>query len=597
MEMVVAVYGPFEKGAKMKKNNIIKACALGVTTILALSACTEKPPVFCIPYDGDGGVDSGCPIEAAELNTLGYKFPNELVENANHTQLANHAWRMFIAANLPSKATLQSGTGRAAPDPTKKFNDSAQPTPQTNPTVWESFYHRAEAFPFYKLPKYPKPNDPENQIPTYYYHMDGQPLTVSGQNYVNLDENNQVAQNMLYYNTATDPNFPILYMAKVNNVELNYVWDKQPGKTSASLSFPHPVVNGPESKTVSTIEVKSAWRRLSDIPDTSTHGRYHQAEATYYVDKGKNPTPMTETFALVALHIIQKTNNYRTFIFSTFEHVDNVVTDQHGTIIDPQIDLKYDTLVYGVDTPLSTNAYGAYSVNEPGQSGQANVKTNYTLPPAGTQPSGRFPVKRLKTISAEVNDVNNHVASLMPAGSVWKNYRLKGVQGVPTSYPIENGTVALDYYLASIVVESSQPGLQLFAGQVHNPNKNPLKDSTRCGYNIQNPATSFTNCRALPNDTDVPGPNLSPYTVASGPVPPPKWTMGGCMGCHGVAQQFGQDMSFLGFSMGGNGFSPDSVAPKSHTDSEREALYRRITNRTARRLSGYLEPKETDVDK
>ena len=163
----------------------------------------------------------------------------------------------------------------------------------------------------------------------------------------------------------------------------------------------------------------------------------------------------------------------------------------------------------------------------------------------------------------------------MPADSVWRNYRLKGVQAVPTSYPDNNGTVPLDYYLANVVVESSQPGLQLFAGTVVNPNTSNQE--------------TFTNNRALPNNAaNAPGPNVSPAPQNS-KIGAPEWTMGGCMGCHGNAQVAGQDMSFLGFGIGGNGFFVDPVATSDMSTKERKAYYDKLMNRKATSLQQSLK--------
>lgn len=551
----------------------MKQVTIRILRVSVLSALLSAGTAYA-GYNGKGGVDDGSTITASELTQKGYQFPNELVTNANQTQLANHAWRLFIAANQPTTATLQSGSGRTKPDATRSFNDTDGYQPQANPTVWQSFYHRAEAFPYY-MADGKKPNSPSNQPPTYYYYLGesnnnrtAKQKVITGANYVNLDENNQVSQNMLYYSHSNDPNFPVLFMAKVNDVELDYVWDiDSPRFAPDSLEFPHPVVSGDQASTVSTIEVKSAWRRVSDMKNVDPT-KFHQVEATYYVGDAEDYEPVTDKFALIALHIIQKTNNYQTFIFTTFEHVDAVVTSD-GQIIDPEIDLSYTTLVYGDDSPTQTNAYGAYSVNAPGQSGASNVRTDYTLPAAGAADDSRFPVTRLKTISAEVNDVNNQVTALMPSDSVWRNYRLKGVQAKPVSYPDNNGQVSLDYYLANIVVESSQPGLQLFTGTVKNPTS---EDPT------------FTNNRALPgNDKGAAGPNVSP-APQDNKIGAAKWTMGGCMGCHGNAQVAGQDMSFLGFGIGGNGFFVDPVASSDLTQKEREAYYDQLMDRKATSL-------------
>ncbi|MEF9673368.1 exo-alpha-sialidase, partial [Pseudomonas sp. PCH446] len=78
--------------------------------------------------------------------------------------------------------------------------------------------------------------------------------------------------------------------------------------------------------------------------------------------------------------------------------------------------------------------------------------------------AGPIRVVQPQTIYSEVAAVNNQVKQLMDGSSafnnsVWKHYRLKGVQAIPSSTETDP-----DYYLANILVESSQPGIQLFRG-------------------------------------------------------------------------------------------------------------------------------------
>jgi hypothetical protein len=503
--------------------------------------------------------DNGGAITAAELQQNGYSYPPDLVANANHTQLANHAWRLFIASMQRTNATQQSGAGRGVGSSSYNFIDTGESASFSNPLVFESLYHRTEAFPYYASAAQ-KPASPINQVPTYYTYStdDGTRVafTVSGQNYVNLDETNQISQNFLYYQHSNDPNFPVLFMAKVNALEVNYVWDKQPPSNSSSFVFPN-----------QTMEVKTAWRRVRDITN-SDPGRYHQAQATYYVgeeDSG-NPEIETDTFALIAIHIIRKTANYPHFIFTTFEHMDAVTRDNNGTITDPAYKTTYNVLDYdpGTRDPHTATANGAYAVNAPGQPAQSDGLSTYTLPASGAISQDFTTVVQPKTITREVNDVNNAVYNLitgLDSDNIWANYRLKGVQAVPTSNQDE-----LDYYLANIVVESSQPGIQLFRGNAGGgvPTEDP-------------PGTfTFTNNR-------IPG-NVSNNIREGQPVPAPSYTMGGCMGCHGVAQQSGRDFSFLAQASGGNGKEVDSVPSADLTPAEREAHNVRMM-----RSSNYVE--------
>ncbi len=105
----------------------------------------------------------------------------------------------------------------------------------------------------------------------------------------------------------------------------------------------------------------------------------------------------------------------------------------------------------------------------------------------------------------------------------WQYYKLKGVQGVPTSDEATN-----DFYLANNVVESSQPGIQLFRGGLTK-------------------RTTFPNIRNHLNVRDPKQNNM-------------KFSAGGCLGCHGVAQvDRGFDFSFLYAGKGGRGFKPDAI--------------------------------------
>jgi hypothetical protein len=515
--------------------------------------------------------DNGNPITKTDLVTPVTSFPTDLVAGANQTQLANYAWRLFIAATQQTTATLSSGQGRGVGNGTNNFIDTGKSPGIDNPLVFESFYHRTEAFPYYTTTK---PSSPINQAPVYYSFYEnssGQnvPLTVSGQNYVFLDETNQISQNFLYYQNSYAPDFPVLFMAKVNQTEASYALD--PARTSPSANkswdFPNNVV-----------EVKTAWRRVKDIKNSDPQS-YHQASATYYVaDASGVPVAHTDTFALIALHIIQKTANYQQFIFTTFEHVNATTRDKNNNITDPAYKTTYNNLSYQTPSsdPHTATLNGAYSVNAQGQAPQKNKLSTYTLPAAGAVSQNYTTVVEPNDIVSEVNDVNNQVNALVQnvwPGNIWANYRLKGVQAVPTS-----DSTTSNYYLANIVVESSQPGIQLFSGILLNG-----------GVPVQGKADPtqfyFVNCRGDIGTTKCiyPDPalntssppttynNVSPSAQEGQPVPSAQFSMGGCQGCHGVAQQLGRDFSFLANGVGGKGKELDSVPASSLTPAQKAA--------------------------
>lgn len=537
--------------------------------------------------------DQGGPITKAELTTPIKSFPTDLVTGANETQFSNYAWRLFIAAMQKTTASLHSGAGRAVGNGINNFIDTGKSPAVTNPLVFESFYHRTEAFPHYTVGN--KPKSPINQLPVYYPSNQDLTTPITGQNYVFLDETNQISQNFLYYKNSHSPDFPVLFMAKVNTAEAAYALGKTSGPSAtSSWDFPDGV-----------IEVKTAWRRVSDIKNSDPR-KYHQASGTYYVTDASGTTAHTDTFALIAIHIIQKTTNYQHFIFTTFEHVDAVTRNSKNIITDPFYKTEYNYVSYKIPNkePHTATALGAYSINEQGQpSGNKNKLTTYTLPAAGpvkSKPGNGEPnvanvipavVTQPNTIIKEVNDVNNQVNKLVQSidpTNIWANYRLKGVQAVPTS-----DSDTSNYYLANIVVESSQPGIQLFSGVLLYGGV-PLQGVTSPKY------TYFVNCRGnvgsskcmytdkklnklYPTDqyNGAPFPNtyknVSPSATDGGKVAPPTHSMGGCQGCHGAAQQGGRDFSFLAGAPGA-GKELDSVPSSALSPKQRAAHNLKMIN-------------------
>lgn len=531
----------------MKTNQFLKLSK----TPVVVSALAVAIGIFSQP--SIAAIDQGVAISSSELTQNGYTYPSDLVSNASQTQLANYAWRLFIASTQESNANLMSGQGRGTPLSNMNFIDSGSKPGKNNALVFESFYHRTEAFPFYTQNK---PMSPINELPIYYTYYDvgntKKPLTINGQNYVYLDETNQISQNFLYYQLSHASDFPVLYMAKVNETEAAYALDstRQKPSTDNSWDFPDGV-----------IEVKSAWRRVKDIKN-SDPSKYHQATATYYV-AGSNGTPVlhNDTFALIAIHIIQKTANYPEFIFTTFEHVDATTRGTDNAILDPAYKTEYNKLVYETPStnPHSATVFGAYDVNLSGQGEKSNITTTYTLPNAGPISQKYTTAVQPRTIIKEVNDVNNYVNNLisnMSPNNIWANYRLKGVQAVPTSI-----TTTPNYFLANIAVETSQPGVQLFNGVLLNGGVQ------QNGYLVNCREKTQTNKCLYPAGSGVTNPkppvttfnNVSVNIQQGKPVPPPTFNMGGCQGCHGAAQQLGRDFSFLANGALGVGKELDTV--------------------------------------
>ncbi|HEX5721027.1 MAG TPA: hypothetical protein VF179_33050, partial [Thermoanaerobaculia bacterium] len=269
---------------------------------------------------------------------------------------------------------------------------------------------------------------------------------------------------------------------------------------------------------VGSIHIKTAWIPLQD-EDPS---KYHTAEAAYFKTENGKACMSYATFGLVGIHIIQRVHAGQgtasapgggTFIFATWEHVDN---DEAGF---------------------------TYSNYFPGQpfAGPPQRATFYP------QPSAALPVVRKFPILPGTQQVNNQVHAAIQAanpGSVWLNYELVGTQfqainvdSLPTNPPPANPNdptgIGQPLYLANLVIETNE-GLQHFQGL-------PPLVSAVIPFST---ASSPPENHALAFDRTASNVVFSP---AGKPSEIAGFNMGGCMGCHGVAQNKGYSFSFVLF--------------------------------------------------
>lgn len=513
-------------------------------------------PYFSKTFPGDltgaPGLGVSYAITTSDLTADNPQLPADLATGLSHTDYATFAWRSFFALNNTAKTPLPANRGVG--NPTGSFADSGKASQSPNPLLWQTFAHRTELFPAGKQknsaggPIRPFGSDPQY---SYINFPTGVPLAAGATyaHYNNLDEATQIGQNAIFFpvnppNAAKTGNdyapsndSQILFEAKANPVVYEYA--------KGLTSFPDTNVVLPDG----AVEVKAAWRKLADIP-VQNRGRYHTATVVTYQGKDDAPVAHNEDYALVALHIIHKTPNYPTFIFATFEHEDALTLSDGKSPSGLYYIANYNEIAYpGSDTnpPTATFSDGSktHTVSLPKAGPVANSNLN---PPVYSNSNGipegqAGPIRVVQplTIYSEVAAVNNQVKQLMDSSSefdnsVWKHYRLKGVQAIPSSTQTDP-----DYYLANIMVESSQPGIQLFRGS----NVFPIPNNN-----------TLTNARNQPN-IKVPVYDHSTQSL----------TMGGCMGCHGIAQSsLKQGFSFLfdainpTFNNGVTGFAgPETV--------------------------------------
>lgn len=219
----------------------------------------------------------------------------------------NYSWRSFIALNWPAKA---GAANRGQPDRTKTFGDTA------GPRVWTTWKSRFEIF------------QPGGAVPSPWASFEGQNPCGSGisNELVTLSSfsafadfnqatfslsrlgNPLVAQNQSYSR----------YEVRANQQHFNSIVGNKWYLASNLPTAASPVPFNNES-----IEVKAAWRLLTAADTPAIRSRYYVAPNAQVFDVAAGKCTAHD-IALVGFHIVAKTPNRPQWIWSSFEHVDNV---------------------------------------------------------------------------------------------------------------------------------------------------------------------------------------------------------------------------------------------------------------------------------
>ena len=305
------------------------------------------------------------------------------------------------------------------------------------------------------------------------------------------------------------------------------------------------------------IHVKAAWVPISG----DEKGRFIHREAEFF--SGSEKQVKKRLFGLVGLHIIQRimipsdTNGNLsyvggTFIFSTWEHREIRENEVNTTY-------KVGKTFYPTKQYRYTNYF----------------KTNNGdfVPSPGLE--NTFKVSRLYPILKHTAEANQALWNKLDTSSVWNHYRLVGTQfraeNLKAENPISGNGQSISFkvdttklitqpgdtasfskpqnlnqqkyqpvYLANLAIETNL-GLQQFQGQP--PGFQPVPnyaDNFRPNRGI-----SFIRLKEF---------GYLPHNLQAGGK---AYNMGGCMGCHGVAQLNGYSFSFV--LLGGQaGAKPDS---------------------------------------
>jgi hypothetical protein len=304
----------------------------------------------------------------------------------------NYSWRSFIALNWPAMA---GAANRGKPDTTKSFRDKDEPR------VWMTFKSRSEIF------------QPMGDAPAPWASYDGQ--NPCGKGFFNDKEtlaaftaftdfnmnrflekvgNPLVAQNRTY----------VRYEVRVNPQGFDSIVKN---KWYLFDHLPSPQQN--ESFDIGSTHVKAAWRILTKRDTPDIRKRYYTIKGAHVFDvASRKCTP--QDIALVGLHIVTKTPDRKQWIWSTFEHVDNVPCLTCGPTLPTRMPYSFydrrkpSQLIPAIEPPPVTGS---------------NVSKN----PKPMQ------VVRLSPIQHKTMEMNRAYWNLPEIkGSVWENYMLEMTQ-------------------------------------------------------------------------------------------------------------------------------------------------------------------------
>jgi hypothetical protein len=328
--------------------------------------------------------------------------------------LANFAWRAFIALNWPSASETSE---RGEPDRAKALSDSGG-------RVWESFKSDYELFQI----------DAEGRrvAPTPWRSYGGRNPCGPG-----VDNRQKTIASFAPFADFNQPSFaadepanPLVAQSGAYTryeIHFNAPEFKAFAAKGWSRGLNLPDASHPARFPVGSIAVKAAWRPLTSADPPSARSRAY-VEPAEIVDVAKTLAAghvvcSESQVALVGLHIAIKTTSRPQWIWSTFEHVDNVPPAGEGEAREP------DARDAGVP-------YAYYDRSKPKRLWPP-LGSAGTLPVGWTNPPKPDPspmqVMRRHPIDPSIMAVNRAYWNAPGVkGTVWERYMLVAVQW-PTS--------------------------------------------------------------------------------------------------------------------------------------------------------------------
>jgi len=342
--------------------------------------------------------------------TVGHQIPVDVDIPSGHMGnpiafFDDFSWKMFLSLNWPA-----IDDQRGAADTAKGLGDSAAAT------VWETWKADHEIF----QPNGQRPSDWDSfaaASPCAELPVDAagraKVLASSGDVATAISHFNQAGFGSVEMGTLIARNRTYTrYEIRVNRAEFDFIRgpDADPTKHLYLKSNLPAAGADPLVFPFGAIEIKAAWREFKLPEEQSLLARYYTREAVLVDPPG--PTCRRATIGLVGLHIVARTPSRPEWIWSTFEHIDNLGDAPGGA------------------SPTYFDPSGPANPNDPSVNKLEQAVNAQNPPKANPSPTQ---VIRLKPIHASTEQTNSlYQGHSAVAPTVWANYRL-----VMTQWPTD----------------------------------------------------------------------------------------------------------------------------------------------------------------
>lgn len=368
------------------------------------------------PEEKPSSLSSQIPHETNPKNNPGYSGLRPETQRAFDV----FSWQSFIALNWPSNPEGEPLTGTIGSQPDA-------------PRVWESYDSLAEAFG--------RPAHSSERVAAA-QERGALHLTRASKS-PHLSEFEEALGGPLIDRNL---NF-VLYEVRLNDDEANYIkkngLDTVAGQQAFmdagnTVDFPSGYYDGERADRkggqVGAIEIKLAWRILDPEKDADTRDRFYHTPAVItipakYSATGK-PLVIDAEVGLVGMHVVHKTASESSWIWSTFEHVDNVPRSLADAETGSREYSFYDpATLFGI----SPNAKATKTTDEFLWAAAPPFAGEYAYKAVTGGGAGEFGTQatRVYPIYAETQRINGLWQKKLE-GTVWANYQLIGSQWAAT---------------------------------------------------------------------------------------------------------------------------------------------------------------------